>query len=137
MIKNDCNMTLPQMVYNNRNKILDIQKTLDAREIKEMSIFISKDTWSSYEGVFLAKKVVISIPYSEQGYCIISPKTGEGNNAQILENYAKINELRYIGEPGVSANNWLLVCYNGAPTIDLTLNVVYARNKKIQCTEEA
>lgn len=137
MIKKDCNLTLPQMVYNNRNKIIDILNILEHKIIKNFKINISKEAWSDYPALAGAKQVVISIPYSEDGIVCLSPDTQNGDNTIILLNYAKINELRYIGAPGVSENNWLLVAYNGAPTIDLTLNATYAKGIKLKCEEEA
>lgn len=137
MIKKDCNMTLPQMVYNNRNKILDILKILETNTVKSFKINIAKETWSDYPELAGAKQVVISIPHSDEGTVCLSPDTQSGNNTEILLNYAKINELRYIGAPGVSENNWLLVAYNGAPTIDLKLNATYVIDVKLKCEEEA
>lgn len=117
MIYNDNNLTLPQMVYANKCKMIELVQKMEELMPKRYAYTIPKENWVS-KGNY-AEVSIIGLPYDGSAL-ILSPEEPSDTTARViyLQQFGKINEI------AIDNNVVVLRCYNATPTIDLDINII-------------
>lgn len=117
MIYNDNNLTLPQMVYANKCKIMELVQKISELMPKRYTYTIPAQNWALIDNY--AEVSIMGLPYDGSAL-ILSPEEPQDTTARViyLQQFAKINEI------AVKNNTVVLRCYNATPTIDLVINII-------------
>ena len=117
MIYNDNNLTLPQMVYANKCKMIELVQKMEELMPKRYTYTIPKENWAAKSNY--AEVSIIGLPFDGSAL-ILSPEEPADTAARViyLQQFAKINEI------AIDNNVVVLRCYNATPTIDLDINII-------------